>query len=57
MKTIFLFILGIIFGILTVSYAIQAITCLLGLMLLTTLWKVGLTLLFSYISLTCFKKI
>lgn len=57
MKTIFSFILGILFGILTIDFAIDAVVCLFHLFLLSMLWKVGLTILFGYISLACFKKI
>ena len=57
MKTIFFFIIGIILGILTIHFAIDAVVCLFNLFLLSMLWKVGLTLLFGYVSLACFKKI
>ena len=57
MKTIFSFILGILFGILTIDFAIDAVVCLFHLFFITMLWKVGLTILFGYLTIAFFKKV
>ena len=57
MKTIFFFIIGIILGIITINCAINVVVCLFHFSILAMLWNAGLTALFGYISLNCFKKI
>ena len=57
MKTIFSFILGILFGILTIDFAIDAVVCLFHLFFITMLWKIGLTILFGYLTIAFFKKV
>ena len=57
MKTIFFFIIGIILGIITINCAINVVVCLFHFSILAMLWNAGLTALFGYITLNCFKKI